>query len=77
LKESAQARGSDRRKSPPREGPALLQGLVICGVCGSRMRVRYHVGKEGVYPEYICQSICPKISWSIQIGSNGIVPFRE
>ena len=56
LKESAQARGSDRRKSPPREGPALLQGLVICGVCGSRMTVRYHVGKEGVYPEYICQS---------------------
>jgi DNA invertase Pin-like site-specific DNA recombinase len=56
LQESAQARGSDRRKSPPREGPALLQGLAICGVCGSRMTVRYHVGRAGLYPEYICQS---------------------
>jgi hypothetical protein len=37
LQESAQAHGIDRRKSPPREGPALLQGLVICGVCGLRM----------------------------------------
>jgi DNA invertase Pin-like site-specific DNA recombinase len=55
LKESAQAHGIDRRKSPPREGPALLQGLVICGVCGLRMTVRYHVGKDGVYPDYVCQ----------------------
>jgi hypothetical protein len=29
LRESAQAQGVDRRKSPPREGPALLQGLAI------------------------------------------------
>jgi DNA invertase Pin-like site-specific DNA recombinase len=56
LKESAQAHGVDRRKSPPREGPALLQGLVICGVCGSRMTVQYHVRKEGMFPGYICQS---------------------
>ena len=55
LKESAQAHGVDRRKSPPREGPALLQGLVICGVCGLRMTVRYHVGRGGVYPDYVCQ----------------------
>jgi hypothetical protein len=34
LRENAQAVGADRRKSPPREGPALLQGLVVCGVCG-------------------------------------------
>src|SRR6516225_3031864 len=31
LRENAQAHGHDRRKSPPREGPALLQGLVLCG----------------------------------------------
>ena len=42
LRENAHANGQDRRKSPPREGPALLQGLVVCGVCGSRMTVRYH-----------------------------------
>ena len=28
-----------------REGPALLQGLAICGVCGRRMTVRYHTRK--------------------------------
>jgi DNA invertase Pin-like site-specific DNA recombinase len=42
LRDNAQAHGSERRKSPPREGPALLQGLAVCGVCGRRMTVRYH-----------------------------------
>ena len=56
LRETAQAHGAERRKSPPREGPALLQGLVICGVCGSRMTVRYHVRRGNLYPDYVCQS---------------------
>jgi hypothetical protein len=34
LRENRQAQGEDRRKSPPREGPALLQGLIVCGHCG-------------------------------------------
>ncbi len=55
LRESAQARGQDRRKSPPREGPALLQGLVLCGVCGRRMTVRYHRHAGIEYPDYVCQ----------------------
>ena len=55
LRGNAQAHGSDRRKSPPREGPALLQGLVVCGVCGRRMTVRYHTRKGRQYPEYVCQ----------------------
>jgi DNA invertase Pin-like site-specific DNA recombinase len=55
LRESAQARGVDRRKSPPGEGPALLQGLVLCGVCGQRMTVRYHTRKAGLVPNYVCQ----------------------
>jgi len=55
LREAAQANGQDRRKSPPREGPALLQGLVVCGVCGNRMTVRYHVRKGLLCPEYLCQ----------------------
>jgi DNA invertase Pin-like site-specific DNA recombinase len=42
LRDNAQAQGEERRKSPPREGPALLQGLVICGRCGHRMTIRYH-----------------------------------
>jgi hypothetical protein len=40
LAQNAQAYGEDRRKSPPREGPALLQGIVICGHCGKRMTLR-------------------------------------
>ena len=55
LRENAQASGVDRRRSPPREGPALLQGLVICGVCGNRMTVRYHTRRGLLCPEYVCQ----------------------
>ena len=58
LTENANALGADRRKSPPREGPALLQGLVICGVCGKRMTVRYHAYSGRVCPEYVCQRDC-------------------
>jgi hypothetical protein len=47
----------DRRHGPAREGPALLQGLVICGRCGNRMTLRYYQRKHGIrlYPEYLCQ----------------------
>jgi DNA invertase Pin-like site-specific DNA recombinase len=43
------------KRSPPREGPALLQGLVICGRCGKRMVVHYHKAKGRLVPDYICQ----------------------
>jgi hypothetical protein len=56
LRENAQAHGSERRKSPPREGPALLQGLAVCGLCGRRMTVRYHTRNGKQWPEYVCQS---------------------
>ncbi len=55
LRENAAAHGADRRRSPPREGPALLQGLVICGRCGDRMSVRYNHRKHVSYPVYVCQ----------------------
>ena len=55
LHESAQAIGGDRRRGPAREGPALLQGLVLCGRCGMRMTVRYHSRHGRLCPEYICQ----------------------
>jgi DNA invertase Pin-like site-specific DNA recombinase len=54
LQENAHALGPERRKSPPREGPALLQGLVICGICGQRMKVVYHVRAGRRVPDYIC-----------------------
>ena len=58
LRENAHALGPERREGPPREGPALLQGLAICGVCGGRMNVAYHVrafrpGRS--VPHYFCQ----------------------
>jgi DNA invertase Pin-like site-specific DNA recombinase len=52
---NANGYGEDRRKSPPREGTALLQGLVVCGVCGLRMTVRYHTEHGHPIPEYVCQ----------------------
>jgi DNA invertase Pin-like site-specific DNA recombinase/transposase-like protein len=56
LKENCLAFGIAPRKGPPREGPALLQGLVVCGRCGKRMTIHYHQqsGKR-IVPEYICQ----------------------
>ena len=55
LRENAQAQGTDRRRSPAREGPALLQGLVICGRCGERMTVRYNHRHGQAFPTYTCQ----------------------
>jgi DNA invertase Pin-like site-specific DNA recombinase len=51
----AQAQGHDRRKSPPGQGPALLQGLVVCGVCGRRMTVGYHRRQGKLVVDYKCQ----------------------
>jgi CheY-like chemotaxis protein len=55
LLENAQAAGADRRRSPAREGPALLQGLVVCARCGERMTVRYHQNRGERWPTYVCQ----------------------
>ena len=57
LQQNRPAYGDDRRHGPAREGPALLQGLVICGRCGNRMTLRYYQRKHGIrlYPEYLCQ----------------------
>ena len=55
LHENAQANGAERRQSPPREGPALLQGLTVCGHCGERMTVRYYMSHGQKLPEYVCQ----------------------
>ena len=54
---NAAARGQDRNAGPPREGPPLLQGLVVCGRCGRRMTVRYHTRADGtIVPDYVCQN---------------------
>jgi len=44
------------QKRPPREGPALLQGLALCGICGKRMTVEYRnrYGRS-LEPTYHCK----------------------
>jgi len=44
-----------RRLGPPREGPALLQGRVLCGLCGERMEVHYWREQEKIGISYVCQ----------------------
>lgn len=55
LLENAQGYGPDRRRSPAREGIALLQGVVLCGRCGDRMTVRYARRQGHPVPDYTCQ----------------------
>ncbi len=38
---------------PPREGATLLQGLLVCGICGRRISIRYKVNKA-IVPTYEC-----------------------
>ena len=42
------------RGSMPREGVGLLQGRVLCGHCGARMRVRYQDVEQRLEPYYQC-----------------------
>jgi len=58
---AAHAREDDR--GPAREGPALLQGLAICGRCGRRMTVGYHRRRGVEVPDYRC------MGQAIQTGS--------
>ena len=53
LRDNEQVRGVDHR-SLAREGPALLQGLALCGRCGAPMHVRYTVRREHLIPYYLC-----------------------
>jgi hypothetical protein len=38
----------------PREGSALLQGIVYCGVCGRKMSVQNWAAKDQRSPAYLC-----------------------
>jgi DNA invertase Pin-like site-specific DNA recombinase len=55
LAANAAAHGPDRAAGPPREGTALLQGIIICGRCGNRMTIRYHARRGQQTPTYVCQ----------------------
>jgi len=48
LRENYQAYGGEKygHSGPPREGAGLLQGIVLCGHCGSSMTLRYTSGRK-------------------------------
>ncbi|HYN78549.1 MAG TPA: recombinase family protein, partial [Lamprocystis sp. (in: g-proteobacteria)] len=48
-----QSRYEAERHGAPRQGQALLQGLIRCGRCGALMQLRYS-GPDGQYPVYRC-----------------------
>lgn len=56
LAANAQAHGTERTAGPAREGPALLQGLAVCGRCGRRMTVGYHTRRGVEHPYYQCMA---------------------
>lgn len=58
LKQNALGFGQDQRGSTPREGVGLLQGRIICGHCGARMRVRYQEVGGKLEPYYVCTELC-------------------
>jgi DNA invertase Pin-like site-specific DNA recombinase len=73
LAENALGFGAVRKAGPAREGPALLQGRVICGICGERMSVHYSIAYHQVAPTYVCQEasvrraekVCQRVPGSV------------
>ena len=55
LQQNRAAFNPNGRGRSVREGPALLQGRVLCGLCGERMQVRYEQLCNRLAPYYICQ----------------------
>jgi DNA invertase Pin-like site-specific DNA recombinase len=44
----------------PQESPALLQGRLVCGVCGTRMRLRYDPREQRQRVSYLCHGDSPQ-----------------
>jgi hypothetical protein len=55
LAENILAFATSRKFGPVREGPAILQGRVLCGICGERMGVHYWAENGNVVSNYVCQ----------------------
>ena len=54
--------GQGYNRCAPREGPALLQGLALCGVCGKGMGTRYRDSPGGLSAEYACKGWDAKVA---------------
>jgi DNA invertase Pin-like site-specific DNA recombinase/HAMP domain-containing protein len=55
MKENTASFGPSATRGAPREGHALLQGLLLCGRCNDHCAVRY-VGQNGRYAHYCCSA---------------------
>jgi len=42
------------QRGAARDGTALLQGIVVCGICGQKMSVQHHAARERRSPTYLC-----------------------
>jgi DNA invertase Pin-like site-specific DNA recombinase len=65
LQENGVLTRTQASRTPPREGPALLQGLVVCGCCGRRMSLRYHHRRGRVNTTYYCQRLATEYGGSL------------
>jgi hypothetical protein len=54
-----QANRTNAGARPPREGPALCQGIISCGSCGKPMRTNYHSDQR---PSYECSSRADRLT---------------
>jgi DNA invertase Pin-like site-specific DNA recombinase len=54
LRQNSVSFGVASRGSMPREGVGLLQGRILCGRCGARMRTRYQQTRGGPVANYQC-----------------------
>jgi len=60
LADNALGFGGAKKMGPAREGPALLQGRVLCGICGERMSIHYNLLHQQIVPIYVCQQASVK-----------------
>ena len=77
LTHNAATHGRDRAAGPAREGTALLQGIIVCGRCGTRMTVRWRCqlvrwfelsGHSWAWLGWIGRSLVPCVRrlWSVR-----------
>ena len=55
MRDNTASFGPVETRGAPREGHALLQGLLLCGRCNKHVSVRY-TGHNGAYPHYLCDT---------------------
>jgi len=58
LRRNSASFGVSARGSQAREGVGLLQGRILCGRCGARMRTRYQQAASGPVANYQCVEAC-------------------